>query len=117
MVANSRYIALTLERAKTVQWLKSLAGGTLVALLLLLNAMAASPSLHEFFHADASHADHQCGVTLFAHGQVESSVVDVAAIIPLAPAEFFPLISVSIFNSAAAILPPGRAPPVAPIAS
>ena len=45
----------------------------LAALVLLLNLLAASPSLHERFHSDAGHAEHQCAVTLFAHGQVDSA--------------------------------------------
>ena len=35
-------------------------GSLLVALVLLLNALAASPTLHELFHADASEAQHLC---------------------------------------------------------
>ena len=87
--------------------------GLLVAFVLLLNALAASPTLHEFFHADASNPEHQCAVTLFAHGQIDSAVVEVAAVAPSAPIEIFSLSSVSVFHSPAAILPPGRAPPVA----
>jgi len=42
----------------------------LMALLLILNVMAAVPALHELVHRDADQADHQCAVTLFAHGNV-----------------------------------------------
>lgn len=83
-----------------------------ILLVLLLNLLAASPSLHKYFHADADKAEHQCAVTLFAHGQVDSPVVDVAAIIPAAPIEFSPQFSVSIPNALVATLPPGRGPPV-----
>jgi hypothetical protein len=65
------------------------------------------------FHADAAQAEHQCGVTLFAHGQIDTSVVEVAAVAPPAQIEIFTLTSVSVVHSTAAILPPGRAPPVA----
>lgn len=88
-----------------------------MTLVLLLNAMASSPELHEFFHADAGHADHECAVTLFAHGQVESPVVDVAAIVPVAPVECLPQILVSAPNALVESLPPGRGPPVSSLHS
>jgi hypothetical protein len=81
-------------------------------LVLLLNALAASPSLHEYFHTDASHAGHQCAVTLFGHGQVDSPVVQVAAVVAVAPVDFRLLTSVSVFNALVESLPPGRGPPV-----
>jgi hypothetical protein len=84
----------------------------LVALVLLLDAMAACPELHELIHKEAGKADHDCAVTMFAHGQLDSPVVEVAAIKPVAPEEFLPLTSVSVFNVPVATLPPGRAPPV-----
>src|SRR5882757_7260583 len=83
-----------------------------ILLVLLLNLLAASPSLHEYFHADAGKADHQCAVTMFAHGQMDALVVDVAVIISAAPIEFSPQFSVSIPNALVATLPPGRGPPV-----
>jgi hypothetical protein len=100
------------SRTALIKSLKPLASGLLVVLVLFLNALAAAPSLHEIFHADAAQAEHQCGVTLFAHGQIDSAVVEVAAVAPPAPIEIFTLTSVSVFHSTAAILPPGRAPPV-----
>jgi hypothetical protein len=84
-----------------------------VLLVLLLNLMAASPSLHEYFHADAGKADHHCAVTLFAHGQVDAPAVDVALPLPAALIEFCPQLFVSIPNALVATLPPGRGPPVA----
>jgi hypothetical protein len=84
----------------------------LVGLVLLLNTMAALPAVHELIHQDADEHGHQCAVTLFAHGQVDSPVMEVAAIIPVAPFEFLPLTSVSIFNALVETLPPGRGPPV-----
>ena len=92
-------------------------GGLLVAVVLLLNALASSPSLHERFHADAGKVEHQCAITLFAHGLVDAPVVDVAAVIPAAPAEFLPLTSVLLRNAPVDTLPPGRAPPVSSVNS
>lgn len=83
-----------------------------IFIVLLLNLLAASPSLHERLHPDASHAEHQCAVTLFAHGKVDAPVVDVALPVPLAPAEFLPLTPIPVFTALVATLPPGRAPPV-----
>jgi hypothetical protein len=83
-----------------------------ILIVLLLNLLASSPSLHERLHPDADSAGHQCAITLFAHGQVDSSIVDVAVPVPAAPVEFSPQILVSIPTALVAILPPGRAPPV-----
>lgn len=88
-----------------------------VLLILLLNLLAASPSLHEQFHADASNAQHQCAVTLFAHGQVDSSVLDVALPLPATLTEFLLQFSVSIPNALVATLPPSRGPPVSSLHS
>ncbi len=87
----------------------------LVAFLLLqmpvLLALAACPSLHQALHHDSNSSEHHCAVTMFAHGQVDSAVVEVAAILPVTPVEFSPLTLVSIPNAPAATLPPGRGPP------
>jgi len=83
-----------------------------VLLVLLLNLLAASPTLHEQFHADAGSTQHQCAVTLFAHGQVDAPAVDVALPVSTAAIELLPQFSVSISNALVATLPPGRGPPV-----
>jgi hypothetical protein len=100
-------------RKSLAQWGRLSWGSLLVGLVLLLNAMAASPELHELIHADAGHADHQCAVTLFGHGQIDSSVV---AMVPAAATASFPIcFRFEIFAFAPAIenLPAGRAPPAA----
>ena len=79
--------------------------------------MAVSPALHELFHADASQAGHQCAVTLFAHGQVDTASVDVPLSLPLTFPENIPAAVISVFNPAIAHLPAGRAPPVLPVVS
>jgi hypothetical protein len=84
----------------------------LAGLVLLLNAMAASPSLHEWFHADAGETGHQCAVTLFAHGQVDSVAIDVAVHAPQAFVAAIPADEISVFSPAIENLPAGRAPPV-----
>ena len=82
-----------------------------MALVLLLNALAASPALHELLHKDADHAGHACVVTLFAHGQVDSVSGEVAVAMPLALIETTPSIIFSIPSPAFQNLPPGRGPP------
>lgn len=42
--------------------------GILAALVLTLAALAASPTAHGELHRDSGHPDHDCAVTLFAHG-------------------------------------------------
>jgi hypothetical protein len=94
------------------QWSKLPLGGLLVALVLFLNLLAASPKLHESFHADAGRSQHHCAVTLFAHGQVDAADVAVVADIPCATVEFLPSVPASIARTISENLPPGRAPPV-----
>ena len=84
----------------------------LTGLVLLVNVMAASPSLHEWVHPDAGRSGHQCAVTLFAHGQVDLSTVDVLPAAPLPWVASGPSAEISVFSPAIEYLPAGRAPPV-----
>ena len=84
----------------------------LASLVLLLDAMAASPALHELVHKDADTNQHQCAVTLFAHGQVDSATVDVAPVASSDLIEATPQFTSSVFAPAIENLPAGRAPPV-----
>jgi len=85
----------------------------LVALVLLLAVLATNPSAHEWFHHDAGHADHECAVTLFAHG-ITPALVGAALVLvawrligsTVAPQREFHLPPLP------RRLPPGRAPPV-----
>jgi hypothetical protein len=83
-----------------------------ILLVLLVNLLAAAPELHHLVHADASHADHQCAVTLFAHGQMDSASTSV----PVTAPQFFATVSqqieASVFRPAIEHLPAGRAPPI-----
>jgi hypothetical protein len=83
----------------------------LVALVLLLNALAASPALHEIIHKDAGRASHACVITLFAHGQVDSASGEIPVAVPTAGIETTPSIIFSVPGTAIENLPPGRAPP------
>ena len=83
----------------------------LVGMILLLNAMAACPALHELIHKDADSAIHSCAVTVFAHGKVESATVEVPISMPTLLVEAAPRIEFCVFGAAIENLPPGRAPP------
>lgn len=89
----------------------------LTGLVLLLNAMAASPALHEWVHADAGKAEHQCVVTLFAHGQVDSASGAVSVVAARAWIPTVPSIEISAFSPAIEDLPSERGPPLLPAVS
>jgi hypothetical protein len=108
---------LQLERNNLVKTGRISFGILSVFLVLLLNLLASSPSLHEKFHADADHAEHQCAVTLFAHGQVDSACVDIPVSAPLNFVTAVAFADLSIFSPAIEHLPAGRAPPVSPCPS
>src|SRR5271155_3289221 len=84
-----------------------------ISMVLLLNLIAAWPELHELIHHDANESGHECAVTMLAHGQVDSTSVDMALVVQMAPVDFSPLSSVSIYNPVQALLPPSRGPPLA----
>ena len=88
-----------------------------ISLVLLLNLLAAAPTLHEWFHTDAAQDDHQCAVTMFAHGQVDSAAMDVSVFVPVISAVAAPQIEFSVFHPAIENLPAGRGPPVASLNS
>lgn len=84
----------------------------LASLVLLLDAMASCPSLHELIHKDADTDQHHCAVTMFAHGKVDLATVDVSPVASPVPIEATPQFTSSVFAPAIENLPAGRAPPV-----
>jgi hypothetical protein len=89
----------------------------LVALVVMLDAMAANPALHALVHNDANQSGHQCVVTLFAHGQVDAATptVDVPALaVQIQNSAAF---QISVFAPAIENLPAGRGPPTSPLPS
>ncbi len=83
----------------------------LVGFVLLLDAMAACPALHEIIHKDADKADHHCAVTMFAQGKVESATCEIVIPQPTVLIETVRYFTFSIFSPAIENLPQGRAPP------
>jgi hypothetical protein len=116
LAQNARFfdIANHLRYAKCqfVSLVKPAVSFCLLAVVLLQLSMAVCEPLHKFFHPDADEAGHECAVTMFAHGQVENSVVDVPVILPSSGIELTPQIVFSHFVSTVKDLPPGRAPPL-----
>ena len=84
---------------------------SLVGLILLLNAMAACPALHEMIHKDADEADHHCAVTMFAQGKIDSATCEIIIPEPTVLIETTRYFTFSIFSPAIENLPQGRAPP------
>jgi hypothetical protein len=94
-----------------IQVTKPTLAAVLVGVVLLLDAMAACPALHEAIHHDAGKPDHECAVTMFAHGKVDSPVCEVIVLPPTSAVEINLQHPISIFSPVIADLPPGRAPP------
>jgi hypothetical protein len=87
----------------------------MVFLVLVCATLASNPALHRLIHKDADAEDHECAITLFAHGQVNFTGV--------APVVSAPFIQITEFAfSFTSLIPesrdyfllPGRAPPVLP---
>jgi hypothetical protein len=107
------YIANSLQYKKEhfFQFGKSFVAILLMGLVLFMAVLASSETLHKLIHHDADEADHQCAVTLFAHGHVESAVCDIPIVTPTVWVETVPFAEFSVFSTAIENLPPGRAPP------
>ena len=60
----------------------------LISSLLIVVALAASPQLHQLFHHDADHSEHECAVTVMVSGGSDDSpvpqVFEAGAILPVA---------------------------------
>ncbi|MGD0060098.1 MAG: hypothetical protein ABSD58_11845 [Verrucomicrobiia bacterium] len=94
---------------------KRLLVSTIIGMILLIDLMAASPELHELIHFDAGQPDHHCTVTLFAHGQVDSAVCEIAVpTISIRWIDARPSVTLSVVDPFVVLLPPGRAPPASP---
>jgi hypothetical protein len=82
-------------------------------LVLLCSTLASNPALHHLIHKDADAEDHECAVTLFAHGQV-----NFGGVVPVLSAPFLQFTSFAssfhglIPDSRDYFLLPGRAPPL-----
>lgn len=85
----------------------------LVAVVLLLGVLQVLPVAHECLHADAGSAEHECAVTLFAHG-VDPVVANLVLAVVIWRLLARALESREVFVQAPAFVHlPGRAPPSA----
>jgi len=53
----------------------------LLGVFASLQILAAVPFLHALVHADCNDPTHECGVTLFAHGQVDAAQSAVGVVV------------------------------------
>ena len=83
----------------------------MILLFLSILALAASPALHEWLHADAKHVHHHCVITVLAHGQVDAPACDVSAPIPNPCFELVSPVTALFSCPILELFPPGRAPP------
>ena len=91
---------------------RALLAALLVGMVLLLDAMAACPALHELIHKDANRPDHDCAVTMFAQGKVDSAAGEILVILTGVPIAAAAQAEFSVFRPAIEHLPLGRAPPL-----
>jgi hypothetical protein len=82
-----------------------------LGLFLLVQAMAAVPAFHAWFHLDAGDPGHECAVTLFLNGQVHSPTTDVEVTKSLPVLVFYAPARGVDFVSADVRLLPSRGPP------
>ncbi len=90
------------------------ASALLLGLVLSLQAMAVFPALHALVHPDADDPGHECAVTLFSHGQVDTSCTAAPVLHAPAPLTFSQAPPEIIFVSADIRLLPSRGPPASP---
>jgi len=84
----------------------------LLALFMGLQLLAAAPGLHALVHPDCNAPNHECGVTLFLQGQVDSSDVAVAVVLAPPVTVAHEVFAECPFVSRDKPLLPGRGPPV-----
>jgi len=90
-----------------------IAGAAFCAMLVFgISLLATCPALHELIHPDACEADHECAITLFAHGQIHQAVTAVPIVQRSEPvAVFIQTWREVSFVSTDVPLLPGRDPP------
>jgi hypothetical protein len=87
--------------------------GAMIFMVLFCGLLSSNPSLHQLIHSDANSENHQCAITVFAHGHVDLTVGSPVLVAPV----FREFQSAVFFESAMLasgdyLLLPGRAPPV-----
>jgi hypothetical protein len=84
-----------------------------LAFFLALLLFTSSHRLHKLIHPDADSPDHECGVTMLVHGQVNTLAVPPILIVFIATLFFsLALLQSKIFSSFEYRFCPSRAPPL-----
>jgi len=104
-----RQSTVTQRKSPFLRWV----AGACALLVWALGLLAVTPDLHAALHTDAGHADHECAITLFAHGADHAAPVTVLITAPLERVVAVvrpdaPLLAESTVDW----LQPGRGPPV-----
>ena len=88
-----------------------------LALWLLLTVAEGYAPLHAWIHGGSIPDNDECAIVALAHGQVDSTTVDVPTVAIAVEIEVTPVVEFSAFCPAIEHLPSGRAPPVLSAAS
>ncbi|MFZ1072291.1 MAG: hypothetical protein WAO21_02540 [Verrucomicrobiia bacterium] len=88
-----------------------------LAIWLFLAAAEIHPPLHAWLHGGSIPDDDDCAIVAISHGKVDSVACDAPAVVPVVWIEIVPRIEFSVFHTAMAFLPDGRAPPLFHVAS
>jgi hypothetical protein len=83
-----------------------------LAVWLFMTVAEAYTPLHAWLHGGSIPDDDDCAVVAISHGKVDTVVVATPVLVPMVWIEITPRIDFSIFHTATALLPNGRAPPV-----
>ncbi len=83
-----------------------------LVLFLTLQLFVSSESLHKLIHPDADSPDHECAITLFTHGQVNTPVATLPTVFFVAALFFLlPLFQSAVLSSFNYRFSASRAPP------
>ena len=88
-----------------------------LAVWLFMTVAEANTPLHAWLHGGSIPDDDDCALVAISHGKVETVAVAAPALVPVVWIEITPRIDFSIFHTATAFLPDGRAPPILPAVS
>ncbi|HTX22324.1 MAG TPA: hypothetical protein VMD27_10785 [Candidatus Aquilonibacter sp.] len=92
-------------------------GALALAVWLTMAFAEMCPSFHAWLHGGTIPDDDNCAVVAIAHGKVETTPIDVPAVLPVTWIEIAPRVEFSVFVPIYKNLSPGRDPPALPVVS
>ncbi|HUB88016.1 MAG TPA: hypothetical protein VMB22_09010 [Verrucomicrobiae bacterium] len=92
-------------------------GALALAVWLTMVFAELCPPFHAWLHGGSIPDDDNCAVCAIAHGKIETTPLDVPAVVPVTWIEITPRAEVSIFTPVNINLSPGRDPPALPAVS